>query len=46
MAVIKPIKALRFTEKAGNIENCVCPPYDIISESEREALIAKNEYNV
>ena len=46
MAVIKPIKALRFTEKAGNIESCVCPPYEIISESEREALIAKNEYNV
>ena len=46
MAVIKPIKALRFTEKAGSIESCVCPPYDIISESEREALIARNEYNV
>ena len=46
MAVIKPSKALRFTEKAGNIQDCVCPPYDIISESEREALIAKNEYNV
>ena len=46
MAVIKPIKALRFTEKAGNIADCVCPPYDIISESEREALIAKNKNNV
>lgn len=46
MAVIKPIKALRFTEKAGNIQDCVCPPYDIISESEREALIARNEHNV
>lgn len=46
MAVIKPIKALRFTEKAGDIANCVCPPYDIISESEREALINRNEYNV
>ena len=46
MAVIKPIKALRFTEKAGGIESCVCPPYDIISESERLALIDRNEYNV
>ena len=46
MAVVKPIKALRFTEKAGDIANCVCPPYDIISESEREALINRNEYNV
>ena len=46
MAVIKPIKALRFTEKAGNIADCVCPPYDIIAPAEREALVSKNEYNV
>ncbi len=46
MAVIKPIKALRFTEKAGRIDECVCPPYDIISESERESLIARNQNNL
>ena len=46
MAVIKPIKALRFTEKAGSIESCVCPPYDIISPEERSALIAANEFNL
>lgn len=46
MANIKPIKALRFTEKAGSIETCVCPPYDIISADERASLIEKNEYNL
>ncbi len=46
MAVIKPIKALRFTEKAGSIETCVCPPYDIISPEEREALVERNQYNL
>ena len=46
MAVIKPIKAMQFTEKAGPIETCVCPPYDIISEKERAELIEKNEYNL
>lgn len=46
MAVIKPIKALHFTEKAGSIETCVCPPYDIISADERAELIKKNEYNL
>ncbi len=46
MAIIKPIKALRFTEKAGEVQTCVCPPYDIISESEREELIKQNEYNL
>ncbi len=46
MAVIKPIKALRFTEKAGSVDTCVCPPYDIISADERAALIEKNQYNL
>lgn len=44
--MIKPIRALRYTEKAGDIGECVCPPYDIISEKEREALIEANEYNL
>lgn len=46
MAVIKPIKALRFTEKAGSIDTCVCPPYDIISDEERESLVERNQYNL
>lgn len=46
MANIKPIKALQFTEKAGSIDTCVCPPYDIISPEERAALIEKNQYNL
>ncbi len=35
MAKIKPFCALRYTEKAGNIKDACCPPYDIISEAER-----------
>lgn len=46
MAVIKAIKSLHFTEKAGSIESCVCPPYDIISPEERAELISKNQYNL
>ena len=34
MANVKPFKALRFTKKAGDIAQLVCPPYDIISEEE------------
>ena len=41
-----PFRALRFTEKAGSIKNCVCPPYDIVSQSERAGLAAKNEHNL
>lgn len=43
---IFPFRALRFTEKAGSIKNCVCPPYDIVSQSERARLAAKNEHNL
>ncbi len=46
MAEIRPFRALRFSEKAGDIKNNVCPPYDIISETEREKLIEKSPYNI
>ena len=46
MAQIKPFRPLRYTSKAGSIQNNVCPPYDIISPEQREALIGKSEYNL
>lgn len=46
MAEIKAFKALRFTDKAGDIRELVCPPYDIISESQRSEYLARNTYNV
>ncbi len=46
MAELRPFKALRFTEKAGQISKLCCPPYDIISEDERKAYIAENEHNI
>ena len=47
MAEIRPFKALRFdTEKAGNISELVCPPYDIISEEQRQQYIARNPHNI
>ncbi len=46
MAEIKPIRALRYTDKAGTLASCVCPPYDIVSEEEYAALCAANPYNL
>ena len=46
MAEIKAFKALRFTEKAGDISKNVCPPYDIISEEERLGFIAQSQNNI
>lgn len=46
LAEIKPFGALRFTEKAGKIEELACPPYDIISEQERVEFLTTNPHNV
>lgn len=47
MAKVKAFKGIRFnTEKAGKIEQLVCPPYDIISEEQRQSYIEINENNV
>ncbi len=46
MAVVKPFKGWRYTKSAGDISELVCPPYDIISEEERVALLARNPRNM
>lgn len=46
MAIIKPIRALRYTQKAGALSSCVCPPYDIVSDAEYTSLCDANEHNL
>lgn len=46
MATIKAFEALRFTTRAGSLEELTCPPYDIISEQEREEYLARNPHNI
>ena len=46
MAEVKAFRALRFTDKAGDISKNVCPPYDIISEEERLGYIRESENNI
>lgn len=46
MAEIKPFKGLRYTQKAGDISQLTCPPYDIINGEERQALINRNPHNL
>lgn len=47
MAMVKPFRAVRFnTEIAGDISRLVCPPYDIISDKERDLYIEQNENNI
>ncbi len=46
MAEIRPFQGLRFSAESGLIQDLVAPPYDVISPSERDSLIARNLYNV
>lgn len=47
MAVIKSFRGMRYdTSKAGEISTLCCPPYDIISDSQRLGYIEKNEFNI
>jgi len=46
MAELKAMPAMRFTDKAGEIAELCCPPYDIISEEQRLGYLSKNEHNI
>lgn len=46
MAEIKAFKGLRFTEKAGDISEVCCPPYDIISPEQRTEFLIANPNNI
>src|SRR3990170_5559147 len=46
MAEILPFHGLRYDEKkAGTLGDLICPPYDVISESQREALLERSPHN-
>ncbi|MHC4505538.1 MAG: DUF1015 family protein, partial [Planctomycetota bacterium] len=42
----RAFRALRFTAKAGAIENLVAPPYDVMSSEARAKLAAKSPHNI
>jgi len=44
---IEPFKAFRFdSDVAGNVGDCITPPYDVISDTQQEQLYQKNPYNL
>ena len=46
MAEIRPFRGVRYTEKAGNMDELLCPPYDIINEQQRSEYLQKNAHNI
>lgn len=45
MAQLQPFQGLRFSDRAP-IEQLTCPPYDIISDAQREAYLRINPHNI
>jgi len=45
MVDVKPFKAVRYTEKAGDLKNLVTPPYDKIDGDQQNGYYAKSPYN-
>ena len=44
---VEPFKAFRFDPSVvGDAGDCIAPPYDVISDAQREALYQKNPYNL
>jgi len=47
MARFRPFRGIRFAkDRIGSLEGVVAPPYDVITEQEREALYRAGPYNV
>ena len=47
MADVVPFHGLRYDEaKAGPLADVISPPYDVISDADREALYARSPFNV
>ena len=47
MADVVPFHGLRYDEsKAGPLADVISPPYDVISDADREALYARSAFNV
>lgn len=45
MVDIKPFKAIRYSEKAGNMDNLIAQPYDKITPKMQKEYYEKSEYN-
>lgn len=46
MAVIRPFCGLRFDRATGPLDDLIAPPYDVLSQAQRDAYAAKNAHNI
>lgn len=45
MAEITPLRALRYTAAAGDLNELACPPYDVLAPGDRETYLSHSPYN-
>jgi len=43
---LEPLRALRYDGSRVVLDDVICPPYDVISPADREALLKRSEYGV
>ncbi len=46
MADVQPFRAVRYSGAAGSLADLVAPPYDTVSNEEREQLYSRSPFNV
>jgi uncharacterized protein (DUF1015 family) len=47
MADVEPLRALHYEQaRTGGLQAVVAPPYDVIDDTQRSALLAQSKYNV
>ncbi len=45
MPGFSPFRGVRYNAEGGYVDDVIAPPYDVISASDREALVARSEHN-
>jgi uncharacterized protein (DUF1015 family) len=43
---LEPLRALRYDRSRVALEDVICPPYDVISPADRDALLKRSEHGV
>ncbi|MEM0982965.1 MAG: DUF1015 domain-containing protein [Planctomycetota bacterium] len=46
MPAVYPFNAIQYTEGKGDVSTKVAPPYDVLSRSQRDALLSKDPANI
>ena len=46
MAEVHPFAAIRYAPEAGDLASLVCPPFDVITPEQQEALHARSPHNI